>query len=148
MKRLFGFLAMAGLMMVALPAERAQAVSLINPGAATGAATSAKYLSDNLVVEVRHGGGGGGGFRGGGGGFRGGGGGFRSFGGGGFRAGGFARPHFVQGPRFVSRPFFVRRHFRPVVYPYYYYNQPRLFCRRVWTDFGPRRICRYRPWWI
>jgi hypothetical protein len=133
MKRLFGFLAMAGLMMVALPAERAQAVSLINP--ATTA--SSKYLSDNLVVEVRHGGHGGGGFRGG---FGGG----RHFGGGHFGGGHFGRAHFVH------RPFFIHRHvWRPrYVYPSYYYAQPRLFCRRVWTDFGPRRICRYRPWWV
>lgn len=127
MKRLFGFLAMAGLMMFAAPA--AQAVSLINP--ATTA--SSKYLSDNLVVEVR--GGHRGGFRGG---FHGGG---RHFG----RAH-FGRPHFVH-----HRPFIVHRHAwrpRPYVYPSYYYAQPRLFCRRVWTDFGPRRICRHRPWWV
>ena len=129
MKRLFGFLAMAGLMLFALPAERAQAVSLINP--ATTA--SSKYLSDNLVVEVR--GGHRGGFRGG---FHGGG---RHFG----RAH-FGRPHFVH-----HRPFIVHRHVwrpRPYIYPSYYYAQPRLFCRRVWTDFGPRRVCRHRPWWV
>jgi hypothetical protein len=141
MKRMLGFLAMAGLMLFGLPAERAQAVSLINP--ATSAHT--KYLSDNLTVEVRHGGGGG--FRGGG--FRGGG-----FRGGGFRGGHVGRVHF-GGRHFghrhahFHRPF-VHRHYwrpRPVVYPYSY-GGPRLYCRRVWTDFGPRRICRYRPWWV
>lgn len=131
MKRLFGFLAVAWLMMFA-PAERAYAVSLINPA---GAAQT-KYLSDDLVVEVRHRGG----FRGG------------------FRGGGVRRMHFGGGPRFHHRPrfvhhrpFVVRRHVwhpRPFIYPHYYYAQPRLFCRRVWTDFGPRRICRYRPWWV
>jgi hypothetical protein len=138
MKRLFGFLAMAGLMMFAAPVERAQAVSLINPAAAA----QTKYLSDDLVVEVRHRGGG---FRGG-------------FRGGGFRGGHIGRAHFGGGHRFVHRhrfvhhrPFIVRRHVwrpRPYIYPHYLYAQPRLFCRRVWTDFGPRRICRHRPWWV
>jgi hypothetical protein len=141
MKRLFGFLAMAGLMLLAVPVERAQAVSLINP--ATSAQT--KYLSDNLTVEVRHRGGG---FRGGG---------FRS----GFRGGGhfghrhfghrhFGHRHFGHRHVHFHRPF-VHRHYwrpRPVIYPAYYYGQPRLYCRRVWTDFGPRRICRHRPWWV
>ena len=128
MKRLFGFLAMAGLMLIAAPVERAQAVSLINPAASA----QTKYLSDNLVIDVRHGG---------------------------FRGGGFGRAHFGGGPRFIGGGprfyggprFFVHRHYwrpRPVIYPYYYYSGPRLYCRRVWTDFGPRRICRYRPWWI
>lgn len=130
MTRLIGFLAMAGLMLFAAPAERAQAVSLINPAGAT----QSKHLSDGLVVEVRNRGG----FRGGG----------RHFG----RAHFGGRPHFVHRHRFVHhRPFIVRRHVwrpRPVIYPRYYYAQPRLYCRRVWTDFGPRRICRYRPWWV
>ena len=160
MKRLFGFLAMAGLMLFAAPVERAQAVSLINPAASA----QTKYLSDNMAVEVRHGGGRGG-FRGGGGSFHGG------FRGGGHHFGGarfVGRPAYVGRPAFVGRrhfvgqpyfaprhrfvhhrPFVVRRHAwrRPYIYPYYY-AEPRLFCRRVWTDFGPRRICRYRPWWV
>lgn len=134
MKRLLGFLAMAGLMLFAVPAERAQAVSLINPAAAP----QAKYLSDDLAVQVRHGGGFRGGFHGGG----------HHFG----RAHFVGHPHFVHRPHFVHhRPFIVHRHVwrpRPVIYPSYYYAQPRLFCRRVWTDFGPRRICRHRPWWV
>ena len=133
MKKLLGFLAMAGLMTFAAPVERAQAVSLINPATAA----QSKYLSDSLTVEVRHRGG----FRGGG--FRSGG--FRH---GGFRHGGFRHFH---GPRFVHRPHFVRRHVfyrpRPVIYPYYV-SGPRLFCRWVYTEFGPRRICRHRPWWV
>lgn len=134
MKRLFGFLVAAALMFAVFPAERAQAVSLINPAAVPQTA----YLSDDLAVQVRHGGGFRGGFRGGG----------RHIG----RAHFAGRPHFVHRPRFVHhRPVIVHRHVwrpRPVFYPYYYYARPRLFCRRVWTDFGPRRICRYRPWWV
>src|SRR5215213_7658214 len=99
MKRLFGFLAVAGLVTFAAPTAPAQAASLIGPG--TAAQTS--VLSDDLAIEVRHGGGG---FRGGGGGFRGGGfhgGGMRAFHGGGGRHFGGARfggPRFVAGPRF------------------------------------------------
>jgi hypothetical protein len=129
MKRLLGFLAMAGLIMFAAPVERAQAVSLINPAVAA----QSKYLSDNLTVEVRHRGGG---FRGG-------------FRGGGHRVG---RVHFGGhrhfGHRHVHfhRPHFHRRH---VWYPRpYIYAQPRLYCRWVYTDFGPRRLCRHRPWWV
>src|SRR5215207_5416005 len=56
--------------------QRAEALSLASPGSAP----SARFATDDLTTEVRHGGhGGGGGFRGGGGGgFRGGGGGRRS----------------------------------------------------------------------
>jgi hypothetical protein len=137
MKRLFGFLAMAGLMLFVAPAERAQAVSLIDPVASA----QTKYLTDNLTVEVRHRGGHFRGFHGGGRHF-----GHRHFG---HRHVHFHRPHFHR-HHFHHRRHFVHRHYwrpRPVIYPYYY-AQPRLFCRRVWTDFGPRRICRYRPWWV
>ena len=71
----FGLAAAAVLALATLPAERAGALSLINPGAAP----AAKQVSDGLTTEVRgghggHGGGGhGGGFHGGGGGFHGGG---------------------------------------------------------------------------
>lgn len=128
MKRLFGFLAMAGLMMFALPAERAQAVSLINPASTA----QTKYLSDDLVIQVHRRGGGG----------------FRGFHGGGRH---FGHRHFGHRHVHFHRPHFVHRHVwrpRPYIYPSYYYAQPRLFCRRVWTDFGPRRICRHRPWWV
>jgi hypothetical protein len=118
-------------------------------------------------------GGGGGGFRGGGiGGFRGGGaaihgGGFRGggavFRGGGFRAGPafhrgggyrFAAPGIVRHHHFGPRRayFHHRHHFRPRYYGYapaYYpprYFYPRRFCKVVWTYYGPRKICRYRPW--
>ena len=88
--------------------QRAEALSLASPGTAP----SAKFATDGLTTEVRHGGhGGGGGMRGGGGGgFRGGGfhsGGFRgggaAFHGGGFRGGGFA---IHRGGGFRSAPVF------------------------------------------
>src|SRR5947199_8598520 len=92
--------AAAMLMLAAAPAQRAEALSLINPGASP---LAAKYASEVLIAQVRgghgrggHGGGhGGGGFHGGGGGFHGGGfhgGGFRGFSGG-FRGGFVGRPH-------------------------------------------------------
>ncbi len=74
----WGLAAAAIFALSAAPGERAEALSLINPGAAP----AAKHVSDGSTIEVR--GGHGGGFRGGGGGFRGGGGGFH---GGGFRGG-------------------------------------------------------------
>jgi hypothetical protein len=45
--------------------------------------------------------------------------------------GGWHRPHW-RGRHFVHRRY----------YPYYY--GPR--CRVIWTYYGPRKICRYRPW--
>src|SRR4029078_10948371 len=74
----------AALFALAASQQRAEALSLASPGTAP----AAKYATDGLTTEVRHGGGGRGGgvFRGGGGGgFRGGG-----FHGGGFRGGGMA----------------------------------------------------------
>jgi hypothetical protein len=136
---MLGYLAVAGLMMLAAPVERAQAVSLINPASAM----QTKYLSDDLVLEVRHRGG----FRGG---FRGGGhrigrmhfGGHRHFGHRHFGHRHFGHRHFRH--RHVH---FHRRHYwHPR--PYIYYAQPRIFCRWIYTDFGPRRICRHRPWWV
>src|SRR5258705_11591956 len=85
--RCLGLAAAAMLALSAAPGERAEALSLINPGAVP----TAKYASGGLTTEVRgghggHGGHGGGGFHGGsfhgGGGFRGGG---AAFHGGGFR---------------------------------------------------------------
>lgn len=85
--RRLGVTAAALFAFAAASQQRAEALSLASPGAAP----SAKFATDDLTTEVRHGGhggGGGGGFRGGGGGgFRGGGGGFH---GGGFRGGGAA----------------------------------------------------------
>src|SRR5438477_13164246 len=81
--RRLGVTAAALLAFAAASHQRAEALSLASPGTAP----SAKFATDDLTTEVRHGGHGGGG---GGGGFRGGGGGgFRGGGGGGFRGGGF-----------------------------------------------------------
>jgi hypothetical protein len=152
--RCWGLAAAAILVLSVAHGQRAEALSLINPGPAP----AAKYASDGLTTEVRGGhgghGGGGGGFRGRGGGFRSGGavfrgGGFRTGhafrGGGGYRyaAPGIARHHFAPGRAHWHR----RHHFRPRYYGYgpsYYY--PRRHCRIVWTHYGPRKICRYRPW--
>jgi hypothetical protein len=77
-----GIAAAAVLALSAASIQRAEALSLINPGAVP----AAKAVSGELTTEVRHGGGGGGGggfHGGGGGGFHGGGGGFHVGGGGG-----------------------------------------------------------------
>src|SRR4030095_16265116 len=78
--RRLGVTAAALLAFAAASQQRAEALSLESPGTEP----SAKFATDDLTTEVRHGGhgGGGGGFRGGGGG------GFRGGGGGGFRGGG------------------------------------------------------------
>ena len=115
----------------------------------------------------------GGGFRGGGipgggrafhgGGFRGGGfavhrGGFHSgrvFRGGGYRvAPGFYGRRYVgyrhayHRPYFHQRRYFHRRaYFAPAYYGYpRYYGYRHRVCRVVWTHWGPRTICRVRPW--
>lgn len=148
-----GLAAAAMFALSATPGQRAEALSLINPGVAP----TAKYASGGLATEVRggHGGHGGGGFHGGfraggaavhGGGFRTGGamvhgGGFRAahvFHGGGFRHSGFAFRHH-------HRHFFHRRFYASYYddYPYYYRHHR---CRIIWTYHGPRRICHYRHW--
>jgi len=116
----------------------------------------------------------GGGFRGGGAAFRGGGfrGGGAAFHGGGFRGGGMAihrggfraapafhggghrfahrhafhRPHYVHRHHFGHRRVFHRRFYAaPAYYTYPAYYYPRR-CRVIWTYYGPRKICKYRPW--
>lgn len=93
----FSVAAAAILALTAAPGQRAEALSPLS----AGTVPTAKYASDGLTTEVRHGGvggrggggfHGGGGFRGGGGGFHGGGfrGGGAAFHGGGFRSGGAA----------------------------------------------------------
>jgi hypothetical protein len=47
-KKILGFLAVGGLLMLAAPAERAQALSLLNPGAAAAVQDDSK-----LTTEVR-----------------------------------------------------------------------------------------------
>jgi hypothetical protein len=159
-------LAAALLMLSATAGERAEALSLINPGAAP----AAKHVSDGVTTEVKGGHGGGGSRGGGGGGFRGGGGGFHGggFRGGGaalhgggfrgrgavFRGGGFRAAHVYRGGGYRyggyhhgGYRFAHRRHFHSRYYGYgpsYYY--PR-YCRVIWTYYGPRKICRYRPWY-
>ena len=181
--RRLGVTAAALLAFAAASQQRAEALSLASPGTAP----SAKFATDDLTTEVRHGGhgGGGGGFRGGGGGgFRGGGGGgfrgggfhgggFRgggaAFHGGGFRGGGFAihrggfraapvfrgggmrygYRHVYHRPHFHHRHHFHRRFYAPSYYAYpgYYYGYRHRYCRVIWTYYGPRKICRYRPWY-
>jgi hypothetical protein len=185
--RRLGVTAAALLAFAAASQQRAEALSLASPGTAP----SAKFATDDLTTEVRHGGhgsgggfrgGGGGGFRGGGGGgfhgggFRGGGfhgGGFRgggaAFHGGGFRGGGMAihrggfraapvfrgggmrygYRHVYHRPHFYHRHHFHRRFYAPryYAYPGYYYGYRHRYCRIIWTYYGPRKICRYRPWW-
>lgn len=148
-----GLAAVATLMLSAGTAQRAEAVTLINPATVP----AAKAATDDGIIQVRHGGGGhgghfhGGGFRGGGfhgGGFRAGG-----FHGGGFRAAPVYRGH-VGGYRYggfrhygIYRPHY-RHHFHRRVYygGYYpYYSYPRR-CRIIWTYYGPRRVCRWPRW--
>ncbi|MBV8924345.1 MAG: hypothetical protein JOZ74_03135 [Bradyrhizobium sp.] len=125
--------AAAATLFLAMPSQRAQAMSLISPGAAP-----VTTIATNGLIEVRggHGGGGhrGGGFHGfHGGGWHGGGvryGGFHHFGGyhhGGYRFAHFHRRHFFYGS----------------YYPYYYYPH---HCRIIWTYYGPRRVCGWRHW--
>lgn len=126
----FGVAAVAMLALSAFAGQRAEALTLINPGAVP----TAKYASEALTTEVR---GHGGHFRGHGGGFRA----AHMFRGGGIRYGGF-RHH---GYRFaVHRHHHFRRHFYRPYYASYYY--PYRHCRVIWTYYGPRKICRYRPW--
>jgi hypothetical protein len=156
-------------------APRAEALSLIGPGTSTSVKDAAEPATE-IRFGGGHGGGGGfhggGGFRGGGGfggGFRGGGavfhggGGFRPafHGGGVYRGGGigYAAPmvrHHSYAPirhfgyRQVYRPQYYgyRHHIRPRYYGYapVYSHGPRRFCRVIWTYYGPRKICRYKPW--
>ena len=165
--RCLGVTAAAGFALAASQ-QRAEALSLASPGTAP----VAKYATDGLTTGVRHGGGGhgGGGFRGGGaafhgGGFRGGGmaiqrGGFRAasvYRGGGFRAAGvyhgggyrYGYRHAYYRPYFHHRRHFHRRFYvAPAYYGYpSYYGYRHRYCRVIWTYYGPRKICKFRPWW-
>jgi hypothetical protein len=163
--RSLGLAAAALFALSATPGQRAEALSLINPGAMS----AAKYASEGLTTKVRGGhGGGGGGHHGGGGGFHGGGGGgfhggFRGggavFHGGGFRSGGavfhgggLRTAHVFRGGGFRHSGFAFRHHrhvfYGASYYPYYdypYYSSYRR-CHIVWTYYGPRRVCHYRHW--
>ena len=143
-----GLAAVAMLVLSIATNQRADAMSLINPGAAR----AASQVSEGLLTDVRgHGGGGGGGHFGGGfrgGGFHGGGfhgGGFR---GGGFRVGGLHHGgmHF-GGYRHGGYRFYGHRFHRHAFYggsSYYYYPHHR--CHIVWTYYGPRRVCHWHRW--
>lgn len=154
--RLLGLAAAALLTLSVTTSERAEALSPINPGAVA----ASKVAADAPTIEVRgvgYGGGHGGGH-----------GGFGGYHGGGMGAHGGS---FHTGPAFVGGAHvggfrhgghgFAHRHFRRVFvggvwydYPYYddyptddypaYYAAPG--CRIVVTDYGPRRVCNYRPW--
>lgn len=166
--RLFGIAAVTTLMLSAGTAQRAEAMTPINPTALP----AAKAATDDMITQVRHGGGGGGGhgggFHGGGGGFHGGGGHFGGVHGGGFHGGGFHGGGFRAAPAFHGggiryggfhhyggfhryggyRPaFYGHRHFHRRFYGGYYpyYSHPRR-CRIIWTHYGPHRICRWHHW--
>lgn len=170
-----GLAAVAVFAVTAISHERAEAFSLASPAAAPSAKYASEGITIEVRGGHGgggRGGGGGGGFRGGGGGFHGGGfhgggfrgGGFRAYHGGGFRAapiyrgGGYRHFGGYRAHRYTySRPFYHRRHFvhrrhffhRRYYAPYYSY--PRCYygyrvCRVVWTYYGPRKVCRCRPW--
>ena len=168
--RCLGLAAAALLVLSTGFSQRAEALSLINPGAAP----TAKNVSEGLTIEVRggHGGGGGGGavHGGGGGSFRGGpafhasgirsggavfrGGSFRAgpaFHGsgiryGGLRTGGYRYGGYRHGGyRFAYRHHFHRHFYAPYYYddyPYYHHR-----CRIIWTYYGPRRVCHWHHRW-
>ena len=153
--------AAAVLALSAVPAQRADAMSPINPGLAPSTQSAA---ADLIQVRGGHGGGfGGGGGHGFGGGHIGGG----HFGGGHIGGGHFGGARFVGGgggwhgggwhgarvPHFggfhhgfgFARFHHHRRFFHGGYYPYYYpYYHHR--CRIVWTYYGPRRVCWHRHW--
>jgi len=136
-----GLAAAAMLVMSAIPAQRAEALSLINPGAAA----TAKIASGGLTTEVR-GGHGGGGHGGGGGGYHGGG----AFHGAAIHAGGFRTAHVFHGGGFHHGGFAFRHHRRHFFYGASYYGYPYYYpyrrCHIVRTYYGPRRVCHYRHW--
>ena len=76
------------------------------------------------------------------------GGGYRAapvFHGGGYRYSGYRAAYYR--PHFHRRHHFHRRFYAPAYYTYpRYYAYPYRYCRVVWTYYGPRKICRYRPW--
>ena len=106
-RRFGGSLGLAAAAVLALSAAsipRAEALSLINPGAAPAAKMAAGEPATQVRFGGHGGGGGGGGFHGGGGGFHGGGGGVH-IGGGGFRAGGGGPVFHGGGMRYSGAAF-------------------------------------------
>jgi hypothetical protein len=166
--RSLGLAAAALFALSAIAGQRAEALSLINPGAMP----AAKHASEGLTTEVRggHGGGGGGGGGRGGGGYHGGGGGGAAIHSGSFRSGGAVfhgsgirtapvfrgsgirssqvfRGSGIRHGGFAFRHHRHHRHFfyGASYYPYYDYPYYRR-CHVVLTHYGPRRICHYRHW--
>jgi len=162
--RTLALAAAAALTLAVAPGQRAEAMSLVTPGAAP----AAKSTSEGLMTQVRHGGGGfhgggfhGGGFRGGGfhgGGFRDGGfhgGGFHGFHGGGgwhgrggWHGGGFRYGGFRHYGGYRLGHVHHRRHFfyGGGYYPYHYGYYHRPYCRIIRTYHGLRRVCGWRHW--
>ena len=69
------------------------------------------------------------------------------FRGGGMRYSGIRYGGYRVAPYYRHHHRFHRRVYAPVYYDYpRYYSYPRRYCRVVWTHYGPRKICRYRPW--
>ena len=176
--RRLGVTAAALFAFAAASQQRAEALSLASPGTAP----SAKYATDGLTTEVRHGGHGGGG-----------GGGvsavveavvsaaaavaftaaaseaavLRSMAAGSEAAAlrsivaafaprrssvaaacRYGYRHVYHRPHFHHRHHFHRRFYAPSYYGYpYYYGYRHRYCRVIWTYYGPRKICRYRPWY-
>lgn len=110
MKKFLAGLALAALAMLAAP-QQAGALSLLSPAGAT----TAKYVSDSMVTEVRWG------------------------------RRGFGRGHVrgFRGWR-GHRGWRVHRAWRPRHFAPRYHVGPIRRCRVVWTYYGPQRICRYR----
>jgi hypothetical protein len=149
--QLFALAAVALLPLSAITSERAEALSLINPGAVA----AKKVAANDAMIEVHGGHGGGGGGHGGG---------HGGFGGGGTAAHGaafHAGPAFVCGGWHGGHGFARRHHVRRVFiggvwydYPYYddypyYYEYPGYYpppgCRIVVTSHGPQQIiCNHR----
>jgi hypothetical protein len=74
--------------------------------------------------------------------------------GGGYRYGyrhAYHRPHFHHHRRHFHhhrRHFHRRFYVAPAYYGYpSYYGYRHRYCRVVWTYYGPRKICKIRPWW-
>ena len=67
-----------------------------------------------------------------------------------FRGGGmrYGYRHVYHRPHFYHRHHFHRRFYAPRYYGYpYSYGYRHRYCRVIWTYYGPRKICKYRPWW-
>jgi hypothetical protein len=67
-----------------------------------------------------------------------------------FRGGGmrYGVRRVYHRPHFHHRHHFHRRFYAPSYYGYpYYYGYRHRYCRVIWTYYGPRKICRYRPWY-